>query len=225
MKSVPIREARRLSEVYAERKEQIARYVPADVQAANARVVRELAESGIADGVLKTGGKAPQFELSDHNRNLVRSSGLLERSRLILCFFRGRWCPFCVGQLEAWDAVYPQLRESGADLLAISPQTPHQSYLMADQHRLRFLLLSDAGNQVAKRFGLVYRVPEYQREIHQRAFINLPLANGDPSWELPIPATFIVDRSSTILYSAANPDYSERPEPRAVLDFLQLLPR
>jgi peroxiredoxin len=129
-----------------------------------------------------------------------------------------------VGQLEAWNAIYPLLQESGADLLAISPQTPHQAYLMRDQHRLRFPLLSDSGNQLAKQFGLVYRVPEYQREIYERAFINLPLVNGDSSWELPIPATFIVDRDSTILYSAANPDYSERPEPRAVLDFLQPLP-
>jgi peroxiredoxin len=130
-----------------------------------------------------------------------------------------------VGQLEAMNAIYRPLEEAGADLLAISPQTAHQAYLMADQHRLRFLLLADSGNQVAQQFGLVYRVPDYQQEIYQRAFINLPLVNGESSWELPIPATFIVDRESTILYSAASPDYSDRPEPGELVHFLEQLPR
>lgn len=104
--------------------------------------------------------------------------------------------------------------------MAISPQTVHQSYLMADQHHLRFPLLSDAGNKIAKQFGLVYRVPEYQQEIYQRAFVNLPFANGSSSWELPIPATYVVDGDSTILYAAANPDYTERPEPGEILHIL-----
>jgi peroxiredoxin len=115
------------------------------------------------------------------------------------------------------NAIYPQIQRLGASIVAISPQTVHQSYLMADQHRLRFPLLSDTANQVARQFGLVYRVPEYQQEIYQRAFVNLPFANGESSWELPIPAVYIVDRESTILYAAANPDYTERPEPAEVL--------
>jgi peroxiredoxin len=91
---------------------------------------------------------------------------------------------------------------------------------MADQHRLRFPLLSDAGNEVAARFGLVYRVPKYQQEIYQRAFVNLPFANGDSSWELPIPATYVIDHDSTIRYAAANPDYADRPEPAEILRVL-----
>jgi peroxiredoxin len=64
---------------------------------------------------------------------------------------------------------------------------------------------------------LVYRVPEYQQEIYQRVFVNLPFANGDSSWELPIPATYVMDRDSTILHAAVNPDYTERPEPAEIL--------
>ena len=233
-------ETRPLREIYAERKQLIAKYVPADIQAVHARVVEELKQSGIAQRALKAGDPAPAFELQDHNGKLVRSAELLERGPLVICFFRGRWCPFCVGQMEAMNAIVPQLEQFGASLAAISPQTVHQSYLMADQHKLRFPLLSDPGNNVARQFGLVYRVPDYQQEIYSRAFTNLPFINGDPSWELPIPATFIVanhnhrehwvsPREDTedgyrILFSSANPDYTDRPEPADILDVLAQLP-
>ena len=113
--------------------------------------------------------------------------------------------------------ILPQIDLAGASLLAISPQTVQQSFFMVDQHKLRFPLLSDAGNKLARQFGLVYRVPEEQQAIYRRAFINLPFANGDDSWELPIPATFILDRDGTVLYAAANEDYTERPEPSEIL--------
>jgi len=213
-------ETRSLREVLAERKELIAKYVPAEIQAVHARAITEIKDSAIADRILRPGAKAPVFELQNSDGTLVRSTDLLGEGPLIVCFFRGRWCPFCVGQLEAMNAILPQIRERGAQLIAISPQTVHQSYLMADQHRLRFPLLSDAENKVAEQFGLVYRVPEYQREIYQRAFVNLPLVNGDTSWELPIPATYVIDRESIILSAAANADYTERPEPSAILEFL-----
>jgi len=121
-------ETRKLADLYAERRERIAKYVPAAVRAAHARAVGELEESGIRDRALKPGSRAPEFELSDHRGNAVRSCGLLERSRLVICFFRGRWCPFCVGQLEAMNAIHPPLEESGAALVAISPQTARDFY-------------------------------------------------------------------------------------------------
>src|SRR3954470_12952685 len=95
---------------------------------------------------------------------------------------------------------------SGLELCWLASRRKPYTYLMADQHRLRFPLLSDAGNKVAKQFGLAYRVPEYQQEIYQRAFVNLPFANGDNSWELPIPATYVIGQDSNIEYAAANPD-------------------
>lgn len=181
-------ETRSLAEVFAKRKELITKYVPAEIQTIHERAIREVKDSGIAGRALHAGDKAPDFELADQNGTLVRAADLLHKGKLVVCFFRGRWCPFCVGQLEAMNAIYPQIQALGAFLVGVSPQTVHQSYLMADQHRLRFPVLSDAGSKVARQFGLAYRVPEYQQEVYQRAFVNLPFANGDSSWELPIPA-------------------------------------
>jgi len=223
--SAPETGTRSLREIYTERKDLIAKYVPAEIQAVHARAVDELKQSGIAERAPEIGNKAPTFELSDHNGKLVRSANLLAGGALVICFIRGRWCPFCVGQIEAMNAIYPQIKESGASLVAVSPQTVHHSYLMADQHKLGFPPLSDAGNKVARQFGLAYRVPEYQQEIYKRVFVNLPFVNGDDAWELPIPATYILDRDQTVVYAGADPDYTVRPEPSKIVALLSQLPR
>jgi peroxiredoxin len=216
-------DTRPLRDIFAERRELIAKYVPAETQAIHAQAVAELKSRQLAASVLPVGAKAPQFELQDHNGRSVRSSNLLSKSRLVLCFIRGRWCPFCVGQVEAMNLIVPLIEETQATLVAISPQTVKQSFFMHDQHKLRFPLLSDAGNQIARQFGLTYRVPATQETIYRRAFVNLPFTNGDESWELPIPATYIVDRDATILYASANEDYTERPEPSDIVSFLSAL--
>jgi peroxiredoxin len=212
-----------LRELFAERKALMARYLPPEVQAVHARVVQELKQAARRE--LQPGMIAPGFALPDQRGEMVRSSERLASGRLVICFFRGRWCPFCVGQLEAMNAVSREIGRWAASLVAISPQTVHQSSLMADQHRLRFPLLSDAGNGVARQFGLVYCVPDDQQQIYRRAFINLPFVNGEPAWELPIPATYILNRDHRIIYAASNPDYSERPEPGELLGVLARLVR
>jgi peroxiredoxin len=219
--SAPGADTRSLREQFAERKELIARYVPRETQEVHERVVAELKQQGIAGKPRAVGATAPKFNLSDHHGKPVSSEALLATGPLVICFFRGRWCPFCVGQLEAMDRVLPQVEHAGAHLVAISPQTVQQSFFMADQHRLRFPLLSDARNEVARGFGLVYGVPPDQQDIYRRAFVNLPFANGDDSWELPVPATYIVNRDSTILYASADPDYSNRPEPAEIVAILE----
>src|SRR5690242_19051577 len=190
--SSPDTGSRRLYEIFAERRELIARYVPSDIQAIHAKAVEELKQARVAERALKAGGLAPHFELPDQNGKLVRSADLVARGPLVVCFIRGRWCPFCVGQMEAMNAIVPDLEQLSASLVAISPQNTHQSFLMADQHKLGFPLLSDRDNQVSRKFGLVYQVPEYQQEVYRRAFVNLPFIPGVNTWELPIPATFVI---------------------------------
>ena len=206
-------EAQSLREIYAQRKELISKYVPAETQAIHAQAIAGLKQRNLAANVLPVGAKAPQFQLPDHNGKVISSTELLNKGRLALCFIRGRWCPFCVGQMEAMNLALPEIGRHGDSLVAISPQTVKQSFFMHDQHQLRFPLLSDSGNTVARQFGLVYRVPELQEAVYRRAFVNLPFTNGDESWELPIPATYILDRDGTVLYASANEDYTERPEP------------
>jgi len=210
-------DTRPLRQIFAERKETIARYVPADVQAIHERTVAALKAQGLAAKALGVGAQAPSFELSDQDGKRVSSADLLSKGRLVVSFIRGRWCPFCVGQMEAMNYIAAQIEAAGASLVAISPQTVKQAYFMHDQHKLCFPLLVDAHNAVARQFGLVYRVPEEQQRLYRSTFVNLPFANGDNSWELPIPATYVIDRNGSILFASANEDYTERPEPLEIL--------
>jgi peroxiredoxin len=218
--SEPGIDSRPLREILAERQEKIVRYVLPQTQAIHARVVEELNRSGATRKALSVGAKSPDFSLPDQNGKTVSSTDLLSNRPLILCFVRGRWCPFCVAQLEAMNRILPQIASLGASLIAISPQTIQQSFFMADQHKLRWPLLSDFGNQVAKQFGIVYRVPEDQQNIYRRSFVNLPFINGDESWELPISSTFIIDHDGTIRFASVNPDYTQRPEPEQLVEEL-----
>ncbi|HKW27557.1 MAG TPA: peroxiredoxin-like family protein [Terriglobales bacterium] len=222
--SKPEQHAASLREELEERKALAAQYVPADVQQVNRQTVEQLAASGIAGRILAVGASAPGFDLPDQDGKSVSSKELLSRGRLVICFFRGRWCPFCVAQLEAMNSVLSQIEKAGAGLIAVSPQTVKQSFFMRDQHQLRFPLLSDGGNQLGRQFGLVYRVPEEQKQVYSRTFVNLPFINGDASWELPIPATCILERSGSVLYASADPDYTRRPEPEGLVRFLDQLP-
>lgn len=212
---------RPLREIFAERSELIAKYVPAETQAIHAQSVAELKARQLAANVLPVGAKGPQFELPDQNGMLVSSNDLLARGRLVLCFIRGRWCPFCVGQMEAMNLALTQIEQARAMFAAISPQTVKQSFFMHDQHKLRFRLLSDVHNQVARQFRLIYRVPVMQEAVYRQAFVNLPFTNGDESWELPIPATYILDRDGTVLWASASEDYTERPEPAEIVRALR----
>jgi peroxiredoxin len=215
--SLPTHDRRPLREQFAERKALIEKLVPAATLAVHARAIEQLRQSGMVERSMQPGATAPAFELPDHDGKPVSSAQLLERGRLVVSFFRGRWDPFCCGQMEALNEFLSDFERQGAALVAISPQTVKHTYFMRDQHQLRFPLLSDAGNQVARKFGLVYRVTPEQEEIYRRVFINLPNTNGDQSWELPIPATYILDCDTTVVYASANPDYSERPEPAEIL--------
>ena len=167
-------DTRPLRKIFAERKELIAKYVPEATLAVHARVIAGLKAQRLAAGSIAAGSEAPQFVLSDQNDKQMSLAELLSRGRLVVCFFRGRWDPFCCGQMEAMNRVLPDIEAASAGLVAISPQTVKQSFFMADQHGLRFPLLSDAGNAVARQFGLVYRVPDEQQAIYRRRSSTRP---------------------------------------------------
>jgi peroxiredoxin len=177
------------------------------------RAVEELFATGIENKILPVGAQAPEFVLKDSNGKLVRSHDLLSLGPLVIKFFRGRWCPYCVTELETWRDLYGQLRERGALMVAIGPQIERQSDFMANQHGLPFPVLSDPGNVVAEKFGLVYTIPEYHRDYYLSILVNIPFVNGDKSWRLPLPATYVVSPAGRVVHAEAHADFRVRPEP------------
>jgi peroxiredoxin len=185
------------------------------------RAVAELFASGIEEKLLRPGDTAPAFALPDANGRTVRSADLLALGPLVVCFFRGRWCPYCVTELETWRDLFPAVRAQGALLVAISPQTVRQNDFTVTQHTLPFPLLRDEGAAVAAEFGAAYSVPDYMQGRYRSILVNIPFINGEPSWRLPVPATFVIDRSGVVQWSQGHADFRVRPEPAEVLKALE----
>ena len=184
--------------------------------------IAELLSSGIEGRVLSAGAQAPGFALPDAlTGKLVRSSDLLALGTLVIKFFRGRWDPYCMTELEAWQKLYSEVRAHGALLVAVSPQLPRQNDFTVQQHNLTFPILSDAGCSVAETYGISYALPEDMQRHYRSILVNIPFVNGDDSWRLPLPATFVVSPSGTILYSEAHADHRVRPNPADVFDVLR----
>ncbi len=189
------------------------------------RAVQELFESGIEDRILPAGATAPEFSLPDFSGRTVRSTDLLALGPLVVNFFRGRWCPYCVTELEAWRDLYPALRERGALVVGISPQAERQNDFTASQHGVPFPLLTDANCAVAEQFGLVWTVPAYLQKYYRGILLNIPFVNGDESWKLPLPATYVIAPDGKVLYAEAHADFRVRPEPEDVLRSLPAFAR
>jgi peroxiredoxin len=194
--------------------------VPGERLATIDNAISEMTASGLAARALKAGDKAPGFELPDGDGMMWRSSDLLSSGPLVLVFYRGRWCAYCNTQLAALQEVHQQIAAAGASLAAISPQTQKHSYMTRDMHKLRFPVLSDAGNQFARQFGLVYRLTPPMQSMYESIFTKLPGYNGDSSWELPLPATYIVQGGGEITYARVNVDWRQRPEPEEIVGHL-----
>ncbi len=203
---------------------QLRSLVPAERLATVDRAAEALVRSGLAERALKAGDQAPGFELPDGDGMLWRSQDLLRSASLAIVFYRGRWCAYCNAQLAALQELHKQIAVAGASLVAISPQTQKHSYMTRDMHKLRFPVLSDAGNQVARRFGLVYRLSPELQAMYEGIMTKLPGYNGDQSWELPLAATYVVQPDGKISYACVDADWRKRPEPEEILRALNAEP-
>lgn len=197
---------------------------PAWVHEPMHRATAELMASGAAEGALRAGDQAPEFTLKDADSHEVSSQDLLAKGPLVVTFYRGVWCPYCNMDLQALQEVLPAIGQRGAELVAISPQTQSDSRRSQRDNKVTFPILSDPGNEVAARFGLRFKLPDYLITLYRDTFKNdLPRTNGDSSWTLPMPARYVIGTDGAIAYAEVNPDYTRRPDPEELLPVLSAL--
>ncbi|MEG3638471.1 peroxiredoxin-like family protein [Magnetococcus sp. PR-3] len=180
-----------------------------------------LVQSGLDQNCLKVGEVAPEFVLPDVKGKMVELAYLLKQGPLILNFYRGGWCPYCNLELKALQIAMPWFEDYDANLVAISPQLPDASLSTVEKDGLSYPVLSDVGNVIARKYGLVFAVEEALRPIYLRLGLDLPASNGDDSFELPMPGTFILDQQGVIRGAFVNADYKQRMEPTDIVMVLK----
>ena len=183
----------------------------------------ELINSGIAERTLNAGDEIPQINLPNAVGKTIDVNSLLKDGPVVISFYRGAWCPYCNLELNALQQILPEIKSLDAQLIAISPNTPDNSISSIEKHGLEFEVLTDAGNKIAKEFRLVFNLAEDLRPIYQQFNFDITNYNGDESWELPIPATYIVNTDGKIVHSFVNADYTQRMEPTEIIRKLKEL--
>lgn len=204
-------------------KAEFERTAPAGRAALYDNKVEELRAKFALNGVLKVGDRVPEFSLPDALGSHMSLADALKGGAAVLTFYRGGWCPYCNLQLKAYQQALPEIAELGAQILAVSPQLPDGSLSTAEKNSLEFPVLSDVGNSVARSFGLVYALPEELRAALRSNGKALPGVNGDESWELPVPATFVVDTGRRIAFAFVEVDYRLRLGPKDLIAALRAM--
>ena len=198
-----------------------AKKVSSEILEAMADGTRRLEDMRITDRSLKTGDKVPDFTLPNHRGEPRRLYDMLAESVVVLNFYRGGWCPYCNLELNALQQALPEIEASGARLVAISPELPDKTLDTQQRHELAFDVLSDVGNKISEDFGLVFALPEPLRPIYANLGIDIPAFNGDSSFVLPVPASYVIDSDGTVRFHFVNADYTRRLEPDELLRVLR----
>lgn len=188
-----------------------------------ARSTQELIDSGQAERALQAGDTAPDFTLTDADRNEVTRKALLAQGPVVLSFYRGVWCPYCNIELQALEEAAEAIRARGATLVAISMQGASDSRKSQKDNKLSFPILTDKAGELANRFGIRWTLQDYVIPIHDGFGVHLPRIHGDGEWNLPMPARYVIGTDGTIAYAEINPDYTSRPEPADLLPVLDKL--
>jgi peroxiredoxin len=204
-------------------KAEFSRTAPAGRAALYEAKIEELRAAFALERAVNVNETAPDFALPDPARKSIVLKDLLRSGPVVLTFYRGGWCPYCNIQLRAYQSVLPKISALGARLVAISPQLPDNSLDTVNKNTLTFDVLSDVGNEVARSYGLVYSLPEEIRAALRSNNKALPLINGDESWELPVPATYVIARDRLVALAYTEVDYRKRLEPEALLTCLKSL--
>jgi peroxiredoxin len=204
-------------------KAEFARMAPAGRPALYEPKIEELRAGFAGERVVGVGCLAPPFKLPNPQGAAVSLNDLLQNGPAVVTFYRGGWCPYCNVQLRAYQAVLSDISAQGAKLVAISPQLPDGSLSPTEANALTFGVRSAVGNDAARRFGLVWSLPEELRAALRSNNKALPSINGDDSWELPVPATFVIARDSRVVLAAIDVDCRKRLKPEAILATLRAL--
>ncbi|MCJ1375556.1 hypothetical protein MMC20_006793 [Loxospora ochrophaea] len=193
---------------------------PPPVQEALGAATKDFSASFDPSAAIKPGNPFPSFTLTNALGEAVTSASLLAQGPLLINFYRGEWCPFCNLALRALQQHLSAYTAKGVTLVAISPELPNNSLSTTEKHALKFPVLSDEGNALARQLGIVFQQPDSLRPIFDKFGNDLKARNGDDSFALPIPATILVDAGGVVRNVFVEPDYKKRLEPATALEWI-----
>jgi len=172
---------------------------------------------------IQVGEPFPAFRLQNALGKEVASHDLLSQGPLVIAFYRGEWCPYCNLELRALQKHLDEIKAKGVNLVAISPELPDTSLTTTEKNELSFPVLSDVGNKLTKQLGILFEQPEVMGGLFKQFGTDMKKRNGDESLEVPVPATFLVDKDGIVRNAFIDADYTKRLEPSVALQWIDEL--
>lgn len=169
---------------------------------------------------LKVGDMAPDFSIKDQDGKNINLKQALQKGPVIMLFYRGQWCPYCNKQLGHFSDSLSMLTDKGASLLAVTPETSENIRRTIEKTKSAFPVVEDKGMAIMKMYKVNFAVDEKTVTKYKGYGIEFDKANGSNGANLPVPATYIIDKDGKIKYVFFNTDYKKRA---SVLDILNNL--
>lgn len=184
--------------------------------------IEKLKDTDILNKALKVGNKIPEFSLSNHKRKIINIKDIVENNKYtVICFIEGSWSPYSNLELIALQKILSQLKILNANLITISPQTQDKTLYISEKYSLDFEILYDKNNTIAKEFGLAYTLSDEVISVYDKLKIDILEANRNGTYDLPLPATYIVNKNYEIIYSFVDVNYRNRCEPKTIIDTIK----
>lgn len=210
----------KLNERLRERRIKANNHLDVETKRVFAEGIDAVRNSEVMKTALKPNADAPDFTLMDFRGGKVTLSELYKDGPVVLIFYRGGWCPYCNIQLATMQESIAEFEKLGVSVVAISPDKPIHVSETANDIRLDFHVVSDAGNAVAKSYGLVYTLPEAVNEVLVERGLDLGERNG--TTDLPLSASYIINREGKVVYAFLDADYTRRAEPRELASIAEM---
>ena len=164
--------------------------------------------------------KAPDFKAKDQNGKEIKLKDMLKVGKVVLVFYRGEWCPYCNRELSRLQDSLQLIIDKGATLVAVSPEKSENISKTVEKTKATYSILYDEDLKIMKAYDVEFEVPENTLTRYRNAGLDLEKKNGGNGKYLPVPAIYIIDKESTIIYRFFEPDYKKRPSVLEILNNL-----
>lgn len=183
----------------------------------------KLRNDKIDQKALKVGETFPEFSLQSTSGRSLGMQELMGEKGLVITFYRGSWCPYCNTELKKLKMSYPDFQARGFNLVAIAPEKLSGLITTSRKHELNFPLLSDTGNELARKISIAFALEDDIRRVYEGFGIDLKKSNLDERYELPVPATYVLDSEGKVLYRFLDVDYKQRVSHKDLLEHMPVL--
>lgn len=173
---------------------------------------------------LHSGQKAPEFQSITDQGDQVNLKELLKEGPVVLMFYRGQWCPVCNQYLKGFEDSLDLIREKGAKVVAVTPETPANARKMREKTGTSITIIPDTTESIMKQYGVNFRVTSaYAQKIEEGFGTAIAANNNDKEARLPVPATYLIDQKGNIAWRFFNPNYKKRASVKAITEQLDKL--